>query len=328
MKAILKSLFQQQILTQENAKDAIISIATENYHPTQVSAFITVFLLRPISTEELSGFREGLFELCQRINLSEYNPMDICGTGGDSKNTFNISTLASFVAAGAGIKIAKHGNYAVSSACGSSNILEYFGYKFSSSESLLKADIERAGICFLHAPLFHPALKKVAEIRNELGVKTFFNMLGPLIHPASPSKQLAGVYSMSLADHYSIILKKSDTDYAIVHSLDGYDEISLTGPFRIITKESDNILEPEKVGFKKIKPETILGGTSVKESAKVFQDILNGSGTMEQNEVVIANAAFAINCYHPVLSLPDSIETAREALLSKKALQVFKSLMN
>lgn len=327
MNAVLNTLFEQQTLTKNNAKDALIQIASGESTPSQIAAFMTVFLLRKISADELAGFREALLSLCTKVDLSEYEPMDLCGTGGDNKNTFNISTLASFVAAGAGVKIAKHGNNAVSSSCGSSNVLEFFGYKFSDSEDVLKADMERAGICFLHAPLFHPALKRVAEIRKELKVKTFFNMLGPLINPAFPKKQVLGVYSEELAELYAQILQQTEIEYAIIHTLEGYDEISLTGPYRLISRGSDTVVDPEQTGFKLIKAEAILGGDTVEESARIFMDILSCNGSAEQNEVVVANAATAIQCYFPQISFADAVAMARESLLSKKALTTFKKLI-
>lgn len=328
MKTILNNLFNNQCLSRSEAKQALIDIADGNKNTSQVTAFITVFLMRKISAEELAGFRDALIDLGKKVNLAGFAPMDLCGTGGDNKDTFNISTLSSFVVAGAGIPIAKHGNYAVSSSCGSSNVLEYFGYRFTDSEEELSKQLERSRICFLHAPLFQPSLKKVADIRKDLQVKTFFNMLGPLIHPASPHKQLLGVYSMELADLYSQLLAETNKEYSIVHSLDGFDEISLTGPYRVITRNSDTILIPENEGFKTIEASELIGGTSIESSAKIFRDILNGNGTSSQNEVVIANAAMAINCYRPELSSSDTVEMAKESLYSKKALQTFKNLIN
>jgi anthranilate phosphoribosyltransferase len=328
MKTILNSLFTINHLSRIEAKNALIDIATGTVPSAQIASFMTVYLMRKISLEELAGFRDALIELGRKIDLTYFLPMDLCGTGGDNKDTFNISTLSSFIVAGAGIPIAKHGNYAVSSSCGSSNVLEYFGYSFTDSEDELKRQLERSGICFLHAPLFHPALKKVAGVRKELQVKTFFNMLGPLIHPASPEKQLLGVYSMELADLYSQLLSETNKEYSIVHSLDGFDEISLTGPYRIIERHSDIIFNPEEAGFKTIKANEIVGGTSVESSAKIFINILKGEGTSSQNEVVIANAATAIKCYKPTLSIFESIQIAKESLDSKKALLTFKNLIN
>lgn len=327
MKTILNTLFTNQQLSRCAAKNALIDIANGAVPSAQVASFITVFLMRRISANELAGFRDALIELGKKINLSDFSPMDLCGTGGDNKDTFNISTLSAFIVAGTGVPIAKHGNYAVSSSCGSSNVLEFFGYRFTSSEEELKMQLKRAGICFLHAPMFQTALKKVADVRKELQVKTFFNMLGPLIHPASPQKQLLGVYSMELADLYAQLLSETDKEYRIVHSLDGFDEISLTGPYRVIARNADTILIPENEGFKTVSAAELIGGRTVESSAKIFIDILNGHGTASQNQVVIANAAMAISCYLPQLSSFDSIQMAKESLLSKKALETFKKLI-
>ena len=327
MRAILNSLFENHMLTRFEAKDALLQITNGNSNSTQTTAFITAYLMRKITVEELTGFRDALLETGHRVNLSEFNPMDLCGTGGDNKNTFNISTLSAFVAAGAGVWVAKHGNYAISSSCGSSNILEYFGYKFTNSVEKLKYEMSGAGICFLHAPLFQSSLKAVSGIRKDLQCKTFFNMLGPLINPASPGKQMLGVYSKELALLYSQILKNSSNDYQIIYSEDGYDEISLTGPYRKITRFSDKIYHPEQEGFTKVTHESIIGGSNIDESAQIFLNILNGKGTIEQNEVVIANAASAINCYFPMLEKSDAKAMARESLISKKALLTFKKLI-
>ncbi len=327
MKPILESLFEKNILTKQEAKNALLEITSGKCNNAHITAFITVYLMREISADELDGFREALLEVGKKINLSEYDPIDLCGTGGDNKNTFNISTIASFIVAGAGVKVAKHGNYAISSSCGSSNILEYFGYSFTNSEEIIRSQIENAGICFLHAPLYQTALKNVADIRKELNFKTFFNMLGPLINPAYPLKQVMGVYSLELATLYKNILSKTAKDYAIIYSLDGFDEISLTGPYRIITNNSDLIIDPESEGFKKVNMSSIKGGSNISESAKIFTNILQGDGTREQNDVVIANAAIAIKLNYPKISKADSIEMARESLTAGKALKTFKKLM-
>jgi len=328
MKAILTSLFEKQTLTRQAAKQALQQIVAGRINAAQITAFITTFLMRNITLEELDGFRDALLETGTRIDLDEYDPIDLCGTGGDNKNTFNISTLSAFVVAGASIPVAKHGNYSVSSSCGSSNVLEYFGYTFSDNEVILKKQIEEAGICFLHAPLFQPGLKKVAGIRKELQVKTFFNMLGPLINPACPKKQLLGVYSMELAELYSGILKQTSGEYSIVHSLDGFDEVSLTGPYRIISRGSDKIHHPGKDGFQKVNTHSIKGGDSIKESADIFINVLRGKGTFEQNEVVLANASIAIGSYYPHLNREEAIDSAKESLLGKKALNVFNKITN
>lgn len=328
MKEILNQLFQHQTLTRESSKQVLIKIANAEYNSTQIAAFLTVFQLRNITLDELQGFRDALLELCVPVDLSDYNLVDLCGTGGDNKGTFNISTLSSFVVAGAGEKVAKHGNYGVSSVCGSSNLLEYFGYKFSNSQDKLKKELDNSGICFLHAPMFNPAMKNIAPIRKELAIKTFFNMLGPMISPASPQNQLIGVFNLEMARIYNYIYQESDKNYAIVHSLDGYDEISLTSEFKLQSLKEDTILLPEDIGFDKINPEDLKGGSTIKESADIFLEVLNGNGSKSQNNVVIANAGTALKCIYNDLSLEQCFAKAEESLLEGKALASFRNLLN
>lgn len=254
--------------------------------------------------------------------------MDVCGTGGDGKNTFNISTLSSFVVAAAGQPVAKHGNYGVSSACGSSNVLEYFGYKFTNDIDELKRTIDRANICFMHAPMFHPAMKNVAPIRKELGVKTFFNMLGPMVNPAFPTKQLVGVFSLELARQYGYLYQNTDKDFVILHALDGYDEISLTGPFKYFFNGGEQLAEPSDLGLPQVRYEDLSGGDTVEDSAVIFLNILEGKGTVEQNSAVIANAGMALYCANQGKGLENALLNAREALESGKALISFKKLVH
>lgn len=328
MKAILNYLFEHKTLTKLEAKEVLTNIARGMYSHSEMAAFISVYLMRSITVDELSGFRDALLSLCQPVNLSEYDTIDLCGTGGDGKNTFNISTLTSFVMAGAGYKVAKHGNYGVSSAVGSSNIMEYFGYQFSNDEAKIRREMETCGITFLHAPLFNSAMKNIAPVRKELKVKTFFNMLGPMVNPSFPKKQMVGVYSLELSRLYNYLYQQTDKQFAIVHSLDGYDEISLTGPFKIISNRQDVIIDPEMLGLSKVQPQEIGGGNTVEEGAKIFMDVLEGNSTQAQQNVVLANAAIALTCYHPEKSFADCVEIAKDSLLGKKALQVFKKLLN
>ena len=320
MKKILTRLIQYQQLEKEEAKQIIIKIADGQYNTSQISSFLTIFMMRNISLDELEGFREALQELCINVDLSEFNTIDLCGTGGDGKNTFNISTLSSFVTAGAGIKVSKHGNYGVSSGCGSSNVLEAIGIKFSNDKDYLKRSIEKAGICFLHAPLFHPAMKNVAPVRKQLGLKTFFNILGPIVNPSFPKNQLIGVFSLELARLYSYLFQKTNINYTILHGLDGYDEISLTGNTKIYTKKSENILSPEDFGVIPTKPESISGGKDVSSSVKIFMDIIKNNGTDAQNNVVCANAGMAIATILKVSHI-EGFEKAKESLESGKALK-------
>jgi anthranilate phosphoribosyltransferase len=328
MKDILFRLVNQEKLSYEEARDTLIGIARGEYNQSQVASFLTVFMLRPVTVEELSGFRDAMLALCIRVDFSDFDSIDLCGTGGDGKNTFNISTLSSFVVAGAGGKVTKHGNYGVSSSSGSSNMMEYFGYHFTNDEALLRQQLDKEGICFLHAPLFHPAMKNVGPIRKDLGLKTFFNMLGPMVNPSSPKKQLTGVFSLETARLYHYIYQKTNIHYGIVYSLDGYDEISLTGDFKIITNSGEILLSPEDLGFDKLIESDLYGGKNVEEAGKIFIDILEGRGTKEQINVVIANSAMALSILYPEKSLDKCIEMAERSLLDKKALSVLKNLCN
>src|ERR1051325_10004176 len=231
MKQILNELIDHRSLSRETAHQVLVDLASGKYNQSQTVAFMTIYMMRSITIDELQGFRDAMLELCIPVKF-DAPVMDVCGTGGDGKNTFNISTLSSFVVAAAGQPVAKHGNYGVSSSCGSSNLLEYFGYKFTNDVDELKRCLDRANICFMHAPLFHPAMKNVAPIRKELGVKTFFNMLGPMVNPAFPKKQLVGVFNLELARQYGYLYQQSEKEFLILHSLGGYDEVSLTGPFK------------------------------------------------------------------------------------------------
>lgn len=328
MRKILNYLFEHRTLSRNEAEEVLTNIARNNYSESEVAAFITVYLMRSITVEELSGFRDALKNLCIKIDLSEFDTIDVCGTGGDGKDTFNISTLTTFVLAGAGIKVAKHGNYAVTSACGSSNILEYFGYRFSSDESKLKREIERSGVCFLHAPLFNPAMKSVAPIRKALKVKTFFNMLGPMVNPSSPRKQMIGVYSSELARLYNYLYQLSDIRFTIVHSLDGYDEVSLTSDFKYIVDGVEQIVSPETLQYEMSSPNELKSGKTIAEAALLFKSILEGKGTKTQNNVVIVNSQLAIKCYHPSKSLDECRNMAEESLFGGKALESLKILID
>ena len=313
------------MLSKEDAKNVLVNISNGSYNPSQIASFLTVYMMRSISIEELAGFREALLELCIAIDLSDYNTIDLCGTGGDGKDTFNISTLASFVTAGAGIKVAKHGNYGVSSISGSSNVMEVLGIKFSNDAAFLEKCIDQAGICVLHAPLFHPAMKNVAPIRKELAVKTFFNMLGPMVNPSFPKNQLVGVFNLELARMYAYLYQNTKTNFTILHSLDGYDEISLTCSTKTITNTMEGMLQPEDFGVDKLQQIDIQGGTTIEESAGIFMNILSGKGTEAQNNVVCANAGMAIATVNKLTPI-QGFELAKESLLSGKALERLKKL--
>ncbi len=328
MKAILNKLFEYQSLSKEEAREILVNLAQGQYKTSQVAAFLTVYLMRSITVEELEGFRDAMLELCIPLDIADYNAIDLCGTGGDGKDTFNISTLSSFVVAGAGQAVAKHGNNGVSSICGSSNLLAHFGYEFTNDTDRLKRSLEEANICFLHAPLFHPAMKNVAPIRKELGVKTFFNMLGPMVNPSFPKNQLVGVFSLELARLYGYLYQKTDKHFVILHSLDGYDEISLTGGFKMISDREEQILYPQDLGVNAVKADELAGGSTIQASAKVFTDILEGKGTEAQNNAVFANAGMAIYCGKQLETVSQGIDEARESLHSGRALETFKKLIS
>ncbi len=325
MKETLNRLINHEILSKEDARQILVNMAKGAYNTSQIAAFLTVYMMRSVTIEELEGFRDALLDLCLAVDLADYDPIDLCGTGGDGKDTFNISTLASFVAAGAGLKVTKHGNYGVSSKCGSSNVMEYLGIKFSNEADFLQKCIEETGICVLHAPLFHPAMKNVAPIRKELAVKTFFNMLGPMVNPAFPKNQMVGVFNLELARMYGYLYQNTDKKFTVLHALDGYDEISLTGPTKTISNRNEGILQAADLGVDEVTPTDIAGGNTVGESAQLFVNILQGKGTEAQNNVVCANAGVAISTVKEV-SPREGFELAKEALLSGRANDCLKKL--
>ena len=327
MKDILNNLYQQKKLSRIEAKQILINIAQEKYNDAHLASFLTVFMMRPITVDELSGFRDALKELAIKVDFSDFNTIDIVGTGGDGKDTFNISTLTSFIVAGTGQKVAKHGNYSVSSQSGSSDMLESFGYNFTNDESVLKQQLDNANICFLHAPKFHPAMKAVGPTRKALKLKTFFNMLGPLVNPSSPQNQLLGTFNLEIARLYNYILQEENSNYGVVHALDGYDEISLTGAFKLFTKNGEQVVSPNGLGFKNIEQTAIFGGKSVADAAKIFKTIIEGKGTEAQNNVVLTNAAFALKIVDEKKSFEDAFDEAKSSLFGLKAKQSLTKLI-
>ena len=321
MKEYIELLTQNKTLTSQQANQVIIGISQGKFSTTEIICFISLFMMRPITIHELQGFRDAFLSLCLPINLSEYQGVDMCGTGGDGKNTFNISTLSSFIVAAADINVIKHGNYGLSSISGSSNVLENLGIKFSNKEDFLRKCLDQNNLTILHAPLFHPAMKTVGPIRKELGVKTFFNILGPLINPAQPKYQVVGTYSLEVARMFTYLLQKTQTQFSIVHNLDGYDEISLTAKAKIVTNDSEFELDPDNFkGVTKIHPTEIFGGNTKEEAAKLFYEIISGNGTKAQNNVVALNAATAISLVKKC-SMEDAFALAIEKLESKQALK-------
>lgn len=326
MKEILNELIEHRSLSKETAKKVLVDLTSGKINPSQTAAFMTVYMMRSITVDELQGFRDAMLEQCLRVEFDQ-PVMDVCGTGGDCKNTFNLSTLSSFVVAAAGQPVAKHGNYGVSSACGSSNVMEYFGYKFTNDIDALKKSLDEANICFMHAPLFHPAMKNVAPIRKDLGVKTFFNMLGPMVNPSFPTRQLVGVFSLELARQYGYLYQNTQKDFLILHSVDGFDEVSLTGPIKVFYNEGEKMIAPADMDLPVLDYNDIRGGRTVEESAEIFLAVLEGRATAAQNQAVVANAAMALYAANRKGGLGAAVEAAKEALMSGKALERFKKLL-
>ncbi|MCI3936719.1 anthranilate phosphoribosyltransferase [Chryseobacterium aahli] len=327
MKEILEYLFNHHTLSKSEAKAIMIEIAQNKFNATEVTAFVSIFLMRNITLEELEGFRQALLTMAVEVSIEADNTIDIVGTGGDGKNTINISTLASFVVAGAGQKVTKHGNYGASTITGSSNVLEALGYQFKKTSEELNQDLEKANICFLHAPYFHPALQSVGALRKSLGLRTFFNLLGPLVNPAKPQFSVIGVYNLEIARIYQYLLQKDSRDFILVHGLDGYDEISLIGDSKIITKTGEEIYSSKDLGFNPVDPQNISGGSTIQESAELFKNILEGNGSADQNAVVIANAAIALYHTKKWSSYQDCRLLAQESLESGKALMSLNNLI-
>jgi anthranilate phosphoribosyltransferase len=327
MKQILERLYAGESFSEKEAYEILCQMGEGQFSDMQVAAFLSAYNMRPVAVPELKGFRAAMLDLCVALDLSEYEPMDVCGTGGDGKDTFNISTLAAFVAAGAGVPVAKHGNYAVSSHCGSSNVLEFLGISFSNDISVLRQQMEEAGICILHAPLFHPAMKFVAPARKGVQVKTVFNILGPLTNPTRPKVQSTGVYSKGVARLYSYMMQETHERFSIIHALDGYDEISLTGPVKVFSHQGERTLETRAFGASPIRATDITGGHTIAEAAEIFMAVLEGRASIQQRQVVLANAAVAIATYRDS-GLDVAMAEAAESIDSKRALQSFKALQN
>ncbi|MDE5971091.1 MAG: anthranilate phosphoribosyltransferase [Muribaculaceae bacterium] len=324
MKNLLYKMFEHKSLSHDEARNVMLNIADGRYNDSQLSAFMTVFLMRSITLDELTGFRDAILERRCPVDFGNVKAIDIVGTGGDGKNTFNISTASCFVVAGAGRKVVKHGNYGASSVSGASNVLEQHGVKFTSDMDKLSRSLDESGVAYLHAPFFSPALKSVGPVRKALGVRTFFNMLGPLVNPMIPRYQLLGVYNLKMLRLYSYIAQRDGIKCTIVHSLDGYDEISLTSPFKVSSAEGDILLTPEDLGFKTAAQDDLSGGETVQEASAIFDRVLRGEATTAQTNCVIANAAFALRTLEPELSVSKAVEEARQSIDSGKALKSFE----
>jgi len=328
MKKILNILFEHRSLNRDEAKEVLLEIGKGVFNEHELSAFMTVYLMRSITMPELLGFRDALLEMCISIDLEDRKAIDIVGTGGDGKNTFNISTLSCFIVAGAGQIVAKHGSYGASSVSGASNLMDHIGYKFKNDQSALRKELDQTNMCFLHAPIFHPALKVVAPIRKNLKVRTFFNMLGPMVNPANPEYNMVGVYNLEMARIYSYLLQSQHKEFMIINSLDGYDEVSLTSDTKIITPAGERIMTPIQLANCLVNPADIFGGDSVEEAATIFLNILNNKGTKEQDSVVISNAALALQLTGKYRDYDDAFAASKESLKSGKAINVLNKLIS
>lgn len=323
MKDLLIKLIECRRLSCDEAAGLMRGIAGNELNEAQIASVLTSFIMRTLSIEELRGFRQALLELAVPVKLNEGYGIDLCGTGGDGKNTFNISTAAAFVTAASGYPVIKHGNYGATAINGSSNVLEYLGYRFSADQSKLQKELDMTGICFLHAPLFHPALKAVGQIRKQLGIRTFFNLLGPLVNPANPMYQVSGVFSPEAGRIYSYFLQEEKKNFIVLHSLDGYDEISLTSPVKLFSPDGESLFYPPAV----ISPTEITGGRTIRESSEILISVLESRGGKGKHSVVVANAALALRCFDKNLSMEDSIGLANEAIVSGKASLLLKKLL-
>lgn len=328
MKKLLQYLFEHKTLSREQAKEVLVQISQGAYNEHEVTSFVTVFLMRSITIEELMGFRDALLSLAVQVDLGVDNAIDIVGTGGDGKDTFNISTLACFIVAGAGQAVVKHGNYGASSVSGSSNVMEQLGYTFKNDQAQLSEEVKEAGICFLHAPLFHPALKTVGPIRRNIGVSTFFNMLGPIVNPAQPKYQLIGVYNLEMARIYNYVLQSLGKEFTLINSLDGYDEISLTTDTKIVTNKGEFTMSPYALGKKRVMPADLTGGNTVEAAADIFKNIIQGKGTWSQNAVVLANAAMALNLTGKYENYEAAYQAAVKSLESGAAHRCLQKLIS
>lgn len=328
MRKYLSTLLGHGTLGREEAREALLAIGRGECNEHEVTAFMTVFLMRSISIQELEGFRDALLELCVPADLGTTDLVDIVGTGGDGKDTFNISTLSCFIVAGAGQRVAKHGNYGASSVSGASNVMERLGYRFKNDVAALRAELEGAGICFLHAPLFHPALKNVGPIRRNLGVRTFFNMLGPMVNPARPDYSLVGVFSLEMARIYNYLLQRDGRPFTIIHGLDGYDEISLTNDTKVIRRDGEQVLSPEYLGRRRVLPEDLSCGGTAEAASDIFRAILEGRGSWSQNAVVLANAAMALQCTGRYKSYEEAYAAAVDSLDTGRALRCLETLIS
>ncbi len=319
MRQEIEAICDGKILTADEARELLHRLIADNISTASLAALLTALRCRGLSVDLLDGFSAGLMDLAVPVDLGGHDFLDLCGTGGDGKGTFNISTTAAFVVAGAGYRVAKHGNSAVSSSCGSSNVLQALGIALHSDVDTIRREFDRTGVCFLHAPFFHPALKRVAPVRQELGIRTIFNALGPLVNPARPRFQISGVYSLELQRLYSYLLQRRGSEFAVVHTLDGHDEVSLTAPTRVCSSMGEKDLTADAFGLSATSSEQLRAPSSVEKCAALVIEILEGRGTAAQEAVVVASAALAMNSYDRQGDICDYVERAQVSIRSGRA---------
>ena len=327
MKKYLLRLIDGETLRQEDTHEIMLNIVKEQYSVQQIAALLMAIQARGVTVDELLGFRQGLLETGKYINMEDYNTLDIVGTGGDGKNTFNISTCSAFVIAGAGYKVTKHGNGGSTSVSGASNVLLGHGVKFTDDADQLKRSLDETNICYFHAPLFAYGMKFVGPTRKALQVPTCFNLLGPMVNPCHPKNSLHGTANQSQQRLYTNIHQRLGDNYGVVTSYDGYDEISLTSGFKICTNYFEKVYTPKEMGFNYVKQDEIYGGETPEEAMHIFDAVLEGTATESQKNVILANAACGIAIIEPNLSISESIDIARDSLESGKALRTFKKFV-
>ena len=324
MKQYLNQLIEGESLTREQTHELLLGITREQYNDCQIAALLMALQTRGVTVDELLGFRDGLLETGKHIDLSGYNTLDIVGTGGDGKNTFNISTCSAFVIAGAGYKVSKHGNGASTSVSGASTVLEAHGVKFTDDPDRLRRSLDETGFCYFHAPLFAYGMKFVGPVRRALGVPTCFNLLGPLVNPCQPKNSLHGTATQAQQRLYVRAHQKIGDNYGVLTSYDGYDEISLTSGFKLVTPNFEKVFTPKDLGLNYVEPKDIYGGQTADEAKGIFDAVLEGTATEAQKSVILANAACGISIIDRNLSVEESIALCRESLDSGRALKSFR----
>lgn len=327
MKQYLQILVEGQTLTRQNTHDILLGITQQRYNDCQIAALLMAMQTRGVTVDELLGFRDGLLETGCHIDLSDYDTLDIVGTGGDGKNTFNISTCAAFVIAACGYNVTKHGNGSATSVSGASNVLLAHGVKFTDDESQLRRSLDATHICYLHAPLFAYGMKHVGPTRKALGIPTCFNLLGPLVNPCQPKNSLHGTANYDQQRLYVNVHQQIGDNFGVITSYDGYDEISLTSGFKLITNYFEKVFTPKDLGLNYLNRQDIYGGSTPEEAWRIFDSVLDGTSTEAQRNVIIANAACGIAVMDRNQSIEDSVLLAREALESGKALATFRKFV-